>query len=196
MKIQRSIFPIFAGAVLVVVTATAALAQDSTAPSTASALVPDLSYGATQVLQLSQAKMGDNVIVSYIENSAVAYNLQADQIVYLKQQGVSDTVINAMLNYHGPGTQAPQVATAPTASTSPTATVPPTVAYVQPASTVYIMPYQRYPSYDYDYCPAYSSAYCYDFYGWQPHASISVGLGDCWGGWHGGGFYEFRGGWH
>ena len=77
-------------------------AQDSTAataqPAAASQPAPQLSYGVPQVLQLVQAKVSDGIIVNYIQNSGTIYSLKADEIVYLKQQGVSDNVLNAMLN--------------------------------------------------------------------------------------------------
>ena len=71
------------------------VAQDST---TTAQPAPQLSYGVPQVLQLEQAKVSDGNIVSYIQNSGTIYALKADEIVYLKQQGVSDAVLNAMLN--------------------------------------------------------------------------------------------------
>ncbi len=71
-----------------------------------------LSYGVPQVLQLSQAKIGDSTIVAYIQNTGTIYSLNAPEIVYLKQQGVSDTVITTMLNQRQRVTQA-AVQTAP-----------------------------------------------------------------------------------
>src|SRR5438067_6721187 len=57
-----------------------------------------LSHGVPQVLQLSQANVGDDVIVRYIQNSGTIYALSAPEIVYLKQEGVSDAVLGAMLD--------------------------------------------------------------------------------------------------
>ena len=65
-----------------------------------------LSYGVPQILQLSQAKIGDNTIVAYIQNSGTIYSLNASEIIYLKQQGVSDAVITTMLNQRQRVTQA------------------------------------------------------------------------------------------
>ena len=56
-----------------------------------------LSYGVSQIIQLSQAKVSENTIVNYIQNSGTIFALKADEIVYLKQQGVSDPVLNTML---------------------------------------------------------------------------------------------------
>src|SRR5580704_6984520 len=77
------------------------LAQDSTTtaqtvvqavPATTAA--PPLAYGVAQILQLSQAKVDDGIIISYIKNSGNSYGLNADQIIYLRQQGISTGVIN------------------------------------------------------------------------------------------------------
>ena len=84
-----------------------AVAQDSTTTTTAattaqpaavSQAAPQLSYGVPEVLQLSQAKVGDSTIITYVRNSGNNYGLNAAQIIYLRQQGVSDAVINTMLN--------------------------------------------------------------------------------------------------
>src|SRR3984957_14547509 len=57
-----------------------------------------LSPAVAQVVQLAQAKVGDDTIIAYIQNSETIYGLDANQIVYLKQQGVSSTVLNTMSN--------------------------------------------------------------------------------------------------
>jgi hypothetical protein len=45
-----------------------------------------------------QAKVGDSVIVSQIQNSGTRYVLTVDQIIALKAAGASDTVLNAMIS--------------------------------------------------------------------------------------------------
>ena len=57
----------------------------------------NLSPGLQEVVKLSQAQMGDNVILAYIKNSGASYTLGADDILYLKSQGVSQNVIAALL---------------------------------------------------------------------------------------------------
>jgi hypothetical protein len=184
--------------------ASTAQAQDSSAANAVrtavvNASVPQLSYGVSQIVQLAQAKVGDDTIIAYIKNSGNSYGLTVDQIIYLRQQGISDAVITTMLNQPRaevavatPTTPAPQpvaASTAPTGSGSTittasgsTATVAPTVTYVQsvPDTTYYYQPY--YPYYSPYYCPAYA---------WYPPVSFSFGWG--WGGWRGGGWH---GGWH
>ena len=90
-------------------------AQDSPAantvqPAAVNAPVPQLSYGTPQILQLTQAKVGDDTIIAYIKNSRNSYGLNADQIIYLRQQGVSDAVITTMLNQPKPAIAAATVA--------------------------------------------------------------------------------------
>lgn len=178
-------------------------AQDSS--PAASAPPPSLSHGVAQVLQLSQAKVSDNVIVQYIQNSGTIYPLSAQEIVYLKQQGVSDAVLNAMLDQRRriTGSSEPRTPTAPASAqntTTSTADSAPTVTYVEttpayvPSSTVYIIPdtqtYNYYVWYHRPYYYPYVSPYC----GWvYPGVTISWGFGGRWGGYYHPGFH---GGWH
>jgi hypothetical protein len=188
--------------------ATNVSAQDSTAaqPAVASQAAQQLSYGVPQVLQLVQAKVSDGIIVSYIQNSGTIYALNAGEIVYLKQQGASDSVLNAMLGQRsrltGSTEPAASTASSTTASEQSYAATAPPVTYVQqtvPSSTVYIIPdtqtYQ-YNAWYYGGSPYYS----YPAYGYYdyPAVSLSFGFGGHWGGYHGGGWRGggFNGGWH
>jgi hypothetical protein len=184
-----------------------AVAQDSTtpivAPSASVQTAPPLSYGVSQIVQLAQAKVGDSTIIAYIQNSGNNYGLNANQIIYLRQQGVSDGVINVMLNQRNNS----PVAAAQTATISPqqnssdisaqtsTAVAQPTVTYVQtvPSSSVYVVPDTQ----TYNYDAYYYQPYYYPYYAWPyPAVSLSFGFGGRWGGgyYHGGGFHG--GGWH
>ena len=140
-------------------------------PAVANQSVPQLSYGVPQVLQLSQAKVGDSTIITYIRNSGNNYGLDTAQIIYLKQQGVSSDVINAMLNQRAQTAQTTaQTATSQPANTdtysAQTATVvtQPTVSYVQtaPPQTVYVIPDTQ----TYDYNAYYYQPYYYPYYGY------------------------------
>jgi len=73
--------------------ACAATAQDAATET----VVPTLSYGVAPVLEMAQARVADDLIVRYVQNSGTIFALKASEIVYLKQQGVSDLVLNAML---------------------------------------------------------------------------------------------------
>ena len=171
-------------------------------PPAATPAVPQLSYGVPEVLQLSQAKVGDSVIINYVRNSGNNYGLDAAQIIYLKQQGVSSDVINVMLDQRSQSAQTASTATAATSQSSAdannaqtsTATAPPTVTYVQtvPTSSVYVVPdtqtYQ-YNNWLYSHSPYYGNYYypAYNYY-WYPPVTVSFGWGGGWGG--------YRGGWH
>ncbi len=161
-----------------------------------------LSYGVVQILRLSQAKVNDDTIVNYIRNSGSSYGMDAGQIIYLKQQGVSETVINAMINQPRLTTTVTPAASQPaaTAVAQPTATyVQPTATYV-PSSTVYVVPDTQSYQYQawYDYYHPYYGYYPY-YSGWYyPSVTFSFGYG---GGWHGGYYHGgwnggYRGGWH
>jgi len=159
------------------------LAQDS--PTTIGALpvsigapVPQLTSGAAEVAKLAQAKVGDDTIIAYIKNSAKGYGLTANQIIYLRQNGVSDAVLTAMLQSPGPRATAalpvtyapaPVVVTKPVATVS-TPTVAPTVTYVQTIPAA----------------PCYNpEPYSYPAYAWIPPISLSFAWGNCWHvGWH------------
>jgi hypothetical protein len=169
-----------------------------------------LSYGVPQVLQLSQAKVGDSTIVAYIQNSRTIYSLNASEIIYLKQQGVSDAVITTMLNQRQRVTQTAPPAQATAATLQPgsaetsTALAQPTATYVQtvPSSTVYVIPDTQ----TYNYDAYYYQPYYYPYYGgwYYPPVTFSFGFGGGYhggyyhGGYHGGyrGGYHGGGGWH
>ncbi len=172
-------------------------AQDSTSaqnPGTSQA-VPKLSSVVSQVIQLSKANIGEDTIITFVQNSGNSYSLDAAQIIYLKQQGVSANIINAMIkHFNWPGASTP-VATLPNspasyrsytiaqspkgASISPNSqtnyiTTQPAITTVQTAPTYYYYPY--YP-------------YYYPYYGYVwPPVGLSFGFG-----WRGGGFH---GGFH
>lgn len=177
-----------------------------------------LSFAATEVLKLSRAKVGDETIVAYVKQASSPYDLNAEDIVYLRGEGVTDRVVSAMLTArpevavapHAPAPTpalAASVNTAPTpgqttypggaapATTTTTTIVQPAVTYVQPSPTVvYTSPvvteYYGGPYY-------YGYGYPYYGYGWRPGISVSLGFG---GRFHGGGVHVggpvYRGGFH
>ena len=171
---------------------TKAVAQDSSASSTTqpeavSAPALQLADGVAQILKLEQAKVGDDTIIAYINNSGNNYALNANQIIYLKHQGVSENVINAMLKQHYTSAAQTQVVIPAnsqacytniyTIARSPRAAAnsPNTqtnYAIVQPVTTIY-QPVRTY------YYPYY-----YPYYGYYgPPVALSFGFG--WrGGWH------------
>ncbi len=211
MNIRR-----FPGAVLA--TATLTVWLDSTvpvvaqvtsspnvAPSTPAPVTEpvQLSGGVADILKLSRAKVNDDVTVAFIQNGDRRYSLTASEIVYLRQEGVSDRVLTAMLNQEPQSAPAPQQAapaTAPEAS-APQHAAPPaptTVAEAAPASTVYVPSTPTYYSF-YDPSPYwyepwpywYTSPYWYGY----PLFTFGFYWGNCgYGYWNHG--YCYNGHWN
>src|SRR5262249_12869800 len=117
------------------------------------------------VLKLSRAQIGEEIILNYVQNSGTIYNLAPKDIVYLRDQGVSDKVVNAMLDQRRrvegaaqfAAAQA-QAAQAAAAAANPAPAVDPNAVAAQPdaaaagttyaqapltppASSVYVIPY-------------------------------------------------------
>jgi len=170
-----------------------------------------LPYGVEDVLKLSRAQIGENIILNYIQSSGTIYNLGPKDIVYLRDQGVSDTVINAMLDQRKRAELASQAAAAAAAqagaaaapmvaeaspAAAPTTTDQP-VTYAEapltpPASSVYVIPYSG--SYYAPYYPYYGPAYYGGWYG--PSIAFGFRFGGH-GGFHGGhGSFGGHGGGH
>jgi hypothetical protein len=164
-------------------------AQSSATPQT---------YGGTDIVKMNKANVGDTTIISYIKSSGNSYNLNADQIIFLKQQGISDAVITAMLSQPNPGaapatlpmpaTPAPQpVASAPAYAQVTSTTVQPAVTYVQAPQPV-VTYVQTVPPYYYQ--PYYYPAPAYGYSG----VAFPLSLSFAWGHSGGGGYHG--GGWH
>jgi hypothetical protein len=54
------------------------------------------------VIALSKARVGDNVIINMIDNSGSAFHLRTPDVLALADSGVSDTVISAMMRTDEP----------------------------------------------------------------------------------------------
>ena len=171
----------------------------TTTPAATSQAAPQLSYGVAEVVQLAHANVSEDVILNYVQNSGNGYGLDANQIMYLKQQGVSDRVVNTMLAQRSRvAAQTTTPPSSPDSGTAPTAIVVAQPAtYVEPASSssVYIIPdTQTYNYYAYSYRPYYYPYYGY--YGW-PAVSFGFGYyGGYRGAWHNGGGWHSSGSWH
>ena len=215
---RRYLLASFGAASLVALSATAQTPEPSTTTTSTTgqtdAAPVKLPYGAEDVIKLSRAQVSEDVTLNFIRNSGTIYNLAPKDIVYLKNEGVSDRVINTMLDQGksvptvtgaqtGPATTpaAPQAVVYPDANAAAAAQASAQYApaYAQPApvyaqpeatyappSTVYVMPYSS-PGYSYSsYYPYYGgySAYC--------GPSVVFGIGYRGGGYYGG----YRGGYH
>jgi hypothetical protein len=157
------------------------------APTVASTAPAKLPYGVDDVLKLSRAQVSEDIVLNYIQNSGTIYNLGPNEIVYLRNQGVSDHIVNAMLDQRKRVIEAAGSAASPapvqTAATGEGIIAPsyppPAPIYIEspapeepaPASSVYVIPSPAvraayYSSYTYGSPYLYYGPYtCYGSYG-------------------------------
>jgi len=90
-------------------------------------LPADLSPGLDEIVKLSQANVGDEVILAYVKKSGSGYNVTANDILYLNDIGVSQTVLNALIQSRS---------SAPVAAPPP----PPPVEQAPPPPVVEVVP--------------------------------------------------------
>ncbi|MEI6781785.1 MAG: DUF6600 domain-containing protein [Verrucomicrobiota bacterium] len=104
------------------------------APTQAQTAAPvDLSPGAAEVVRLAGSGVGDDVVVAYIQNSQAPFNLSADDVLYLKDIGLSSQVTSAMLSHDsGLRNQPQQDAPAATTPAAPSGSAPPTYQWQSP----------------------------------------------------------------
>lgn len=90
------------------------------APAVTAPASANLPAGAAEALKLAQAGMSDDVVLAFVKNSPGPYRLSADNIVTLKQGGVSSQVIAAMLSHDkGAPSQSVPVPASPPAANGP-----------------------------------------------------------------------------
>lgn len=187
-----------------------ATASSTAVSATASPTTPSLSFGVPDVLKLSDAKVSEDTIVSFVQNSSRNYGaLSAAEIVYLHDQGVSERVVSAMLEKRKQWSEAGATAPAQTAAVASApqyqqAPAPAPATHVQPAppSTVYVVPSTP-TSVDYGYYPYYGDYGCgfpglsfsFGYYGGY-RGGYYHGSGYHGGGHHSGGGYHGSGGSH
>jgi hypothetical protein len=194
-------------------------AQDSnSAPASAEAAAPasasetrplQLSPGVPDILKLGRAHVGDEAILAFISNSGRTYHLSVSEILYLREQGVSDQVVTAMLNSRQnsaatvaqaapkPALQpAPTGPTADWVNSSPQPAPQPAPAAPQPAaqfapSYVEAAPVYAQPTPVYVYpAPSYGYYDGWPYYWGYPSVSFGFGFGrGYYGGYHGGGYH-------
>jgi hypothetical protein len=113
---------LWAAALVTLAVATATIGRAQTPPAASQDL--------QEIVKFTQAHMTDDVIVSYIKNSGKTYSLSADDMLYLNSQGVSQTVLSALLAAKPAGAPAPETP-APAPAPPPAAPEPaPAPAYV------------------------------------------------------------------
>lgn len=112
-------------------------AQQASAPSvTVQKRAPDLTYAANEVLKMVDSGIEDNVIESFIQGYEVAFNLSADDILYLDERGVPPELISSMLRHDASlSGQTSDSPAAPTPSPEqPAQPSPPPSSSTQPAN--------------------------------------------------------------
>ena len=161
--------------------------SDTTSAVPASA-APQFSGGINDVVALSKSGVDESIVLSFIRNSPGPFTPSADEIIKLRDMGVSTPVLTAMLQRGGELRDQAHAAVAAAAadqannnpSQAPVITETPPSTYAggdnsanatQPASTVtyiggdYSYPYYSYPYYPY-YSGWYSTAFFYPFPCW------------------------------
>lgn len=160
--------------------------QKAAPSATATATVPvQLSPSAEDILKLSRAKVGDDVIVAFIKGGNRHFDLTASEIVHLRNEGVSDHVLAAMVNQESPVVPAPPSPPQPAAPASAaSASAAQDAAAPNPpsaAATVYVVPTSA---------PSAYAPYPY-YYGYSyPAVSVGFAFGTGWGYGHYGGCYS------
>jgi hypothetical protein len=67
-------------------------------PENAVSVPVNVSPGTAEVVKLAESGLGDEVVMAYVTNSQAGFNLSAEDIVYLKDVGISETVITLMMS--------------------------------------------------------------------------------------------------
>lgn len=169
----------------------------STPASTSQTRPVQLSPGVPEILKLARGGVGDEVIISFIRNSGRQYPLSASEVLYLREQGVSEPVLSAMLNNQpNAGAIAAQAAPqfAPAGPEAAPATNQPAPGYGETAP-LYAQPVPGYGyavpyDYDYGYWPYY-------YWGYPAWGFGFVYGGGYYRGYHGGGYHGgYHGGGH
>ena len=163
----------------------------------------DLSPGLTEVVKLQEAGVNESVVLTFVQNSPVAYRPTAEEIIKLHELGISSPIITAVLRrgsevrqQHAAQAQKEVESAAVTATTyQPAApavsTAPSAPVYYAPPVTSPTVVYPSYPAYSYvTAAPYYYGGYSYPSYyyygGFYPPISFGVRFG---GGHFGGGHF-------
>jgi hypothetical protein len=150
-----------------------------TASGVAAAVPVNLSQPTADVVRLAEAGTADDVLLAYVQNAASLFGLTTDQILYLRDIGLSSPVITAMLTHDGARS------TPPPASPLYQPVYPPS-APPAPAPVSLSVPQTVVPSLAMSPPPVYVSSppanvtYFYD--GLAPYGSWiqADGIGWCW----------------
>ena len=134
---------------------------------TASATVTvGYSQGIPEILKMVDAKVDAGVIKAYIKNSTVPYHPTATDIIALKDRGVGDDIVTALI-HRGGEVRAAEAAAIQPDSPAPYRTAPAYGTSVAPPSYPYVLSdYYNYADYGYPWYSSYGYPYSYSWYGW------------------------------
>ncbi|MEO6182171.1 MAG: DUF6600 domain-containing protein [Verrucomicrobiota bacterium] len=90
------------------------------------AVIPpaDLSAGVSEVVKLVQSGVGEEVLLAYLEKSGRTFNPTVDEIVYLKDLGLSETALAALVRQGNPNPEVAQSGENKAAPAEPTSALP------------------------------------------------------------------------
>lgn len=132
---------------------TPVVAQTRAEPSS-----PKLPYGVDDVLKLSRARISEDVILNFVQSSGTVYDLSPGAIVYLRDEGVSDRVVNAMIDQRKRTTES--TVNAPIVAAAPVVAVPPQTVGIPDTSSMVAAPvYDQSPVIEVEATPANSTLY-------------------------------------
>lgn len=103
------------------------IVQAAASPTPVTEFPEDLPEPAREVVRLAHARVGDSTIQQFIANLTEPFHLKADQVVYLRDVGLSETVLDALLSREQllassappPPSETPATKPAPAAATPP-----------------------------------------------------------------------------
>lgn len=108
----------------------------------------DLSSNVEDILKLNRAQVGDEVTLNYIQNSGTVYNLSEKDVAYLRSEGVSQQVIDAMSGLlPGASADLPEPAFSQVPAPSADYSVPEPEDTVASSMPAYTQPGQPFPTY-------------------------------------------------
>src|SRR5256885_13075547 len=104
-SIQTVNWRLFAGLVLATLLSCASAKSEirltAAANTEAGVAAPRFSPGIGDVVKMVDAKIEADVIVAYINSSRTPYNPSVNEIIALKEHGVSSVILTAMLQHGG-----------------------------------------------------------------------------------------------
>src|SRR6185503_15281531 len=123
--------------------------------------------GVEDILKLTKNKVPDDITLAFIESSGLHFKLSAAHILELRNAGVSDQVLLAVLKQPSAPTEPAAASASPAWSPMPAYSAPQPDATVAPEpvyATAGYGPSYSYASYSYPSYASYSYPYCYGSY--------------------------------